>query len=96
MSEGSYLITMDVRLPVFGKALILKGRDKKSILNKGHLLNQDAQKYTSQRVDLVNNSHMDPLSMMDAFSDQAASSANVAGTKNVVYNKTNQHQQLQQ
>jgi len=42
VSEGSYLITMDVRLPVFGKAVILKNRDKKSILNKGHLLNQDA------------------------------------------------------
>lgn len=38
VSDGSYLITMDVRLPVFGKQLILKERDKKSILNRGYLL----------------------------------------------------------
>jgi hypothetical protein len=39
VSEGSYLITMDVRLPVFGKSMSLAMRDKKSILNQeGYLL----------------------------------------------------------
>jgi hypothetical protein len=51
VSEGSYLITMDVRLPVFGKALNIDKRDMKSILRDkaGYLLKRDAQKYTSQR-----------------------------------------------
>ena len=47
VSEGSYLITMDVRLPVFGKAMSLAQRDNKSILNRGYLLTQNPQKYTS-------------------------------------------------
>jgi hypothetical protein len=29
---------MDVRLPVFGRAMALQQRDKKSILNRGYLL----------------------------------------------------------
>ncbi len=40
VSDGSYLVTMDVRLPVFGKAAPLNPRDKKSILAKGYLLTQ--------------------------------------------------------
>ncbi len=43
------MITMDVRLPILGKAAEIHKRDKQSILNKGYLLNQNAQKYTSQR-----------------------------------------------
>jgi hypothetical protein len=44
VSEGSYLITMDVRLPVFGKALNIEKRDMKSILRDkaGYLLKRDA------------------------------------------------------
>ena len=51
VSDGSYLITMDVRLPVFGKALTIEKRDMKSILRDkaGYLLKRDEQKYTSQR-----------------------------------------------
>jgi len=91
VSEGSYLITMDVRLPVFGKAVALaeRKRDKKSILTKGYLFTQNPQKYTSQRsrvapgvqVADLNQSLAEPLSGLDAFSDQITSS------KNVVYEK---------
>jgi hypothetical protein len=51
VSDGSYLITMDVRLPVFGKALTIEKRNMKSILRDkaGYLLKRDEQKYTSQR-----------------------------------------------
>ena len=51
VSDGSYLITMDVRPPVFGKALTIEKRDMKSILRDkaGYLLKRDEQKYTSQR-----------------------------------------------
>lgn len=75
VSEGSYLITMDVRLPVFGKQMQLRQRDKqRSMLKQGAFqFMQQPQKYTSQRsrVDItaLNNSNMDPLSVMDAFSD---------------------------
>ena len=51
VSDGSYLITMDVRLPVFGKALSIEKRDMKSILRDraGYLLKRDAQKYTTSQ-----------------------------------------------
>ena len=44
VSEGSYLITMDVRLPIFGKAINIEKRDMKSILRDraGYLLQRDA------------------------------------------------------
>ena len=78
VSEGSYLITMDVRLPVFGKALTLANRDKKSILNQGYLLTQNAQKYTSQR-NRVDSNTVEHLS--DIHSDA------IPSAKNIVYEK---------
>jgi hypothetical protein len=51
VSDGSYLITMDVRLPVFGKALTIEKRDMKRILGDkaSYLLKRDEQKYSSKR-----------------------------------------------
>lgn len=40
VSENSYLITTDVRLPVFGKTLSLVERTKSSISKRGYLIKQ--------------------------------------------------------
>ena len=69
---------MDVRLPVFGKAVNLAPRDKKSILNQGYLFTQNAQKYTSQR-NRVDSNTVEHLS--DVHSDA------IPSAKNIVYEK---------
>ena len=52
VSENSYLITTEVRLPVFGKSFQLFQRTKSSISTRGHLLTHKRKEYTTNREDL--------------------------------------------
>jgi hypothetical protein len=64
VSDGSYLITLDIRLPIFGKQVQLKPRDKQSISNRGYLLTEQSGKYTSQRQRAAPTKLNDPLSTL--------------------------------